>query len=522
MDNLASFQKEIHLLMDEGEYEKAKTKLIEKLESSKNDEDNYPNILAECAGFLIDIGSEALDKEAAEAGVKILSTDEEYFKSFVSEQSFNYCLANGLHALYKIETKDIGFPTLEMIKPNLSEAKNYYYKAFKSINLENIDHIGLQILTNLGSNLSKGGRSVDAIRLYKTVLKNSPNFRQALIGLAVKLSHWKEISFCPVYMSLYSTIYELYKNGLSSGEIPQIHRTNFEEQLKKYEEKLNDNEFDFSKMEKEFLRNEEEFSNHSVFRKFCIDNFLVLNEHSLFCKCFGVAKDDLSLVHVQISLYGDKVGRMELLLNRLKSEFGLARRLYFEGVSANITDEDILFSDLLDWEVIGEKVEKIKTSLRMCFGILDKIAHGICYFFELPKGDKENIYFDRFWEGNKNRWEVLKKMENPHLVALYSIANDLNSKGGEFHFYKQWRNKLEHNNLILVDKTDDPDLFKLFDDDSFISKVAYAFFEEQALHLLQMSCAAIYSYVYAIRTETMHNSGDKPTMPLIIQPRTRF
>jgi len=90
MDNLASFQKEIHSLMDDGEYEKAKTKLIEELESSKNDEDNYPYILAECAGFLIDIGSEALDKEAAEAGIKILSTDEEYFKSFLSEQSFNY------------------------------------------------------------------------------------------------------------------------------------------------------------------------------------------------------------------------------------------------------------------------------------------------------------------------------------------------------------------------------------------------------------------------------------------------
>jgi len=431
-------------------------------------------------------------------------------------------LANGLHALYKIETNNIGFPSLEMIKPNLSEAKNYYYKAFKAINLESIDHIGLQVLTNLGSNLSKGGRSVDAIRLYKTVLKNSPNFPQALIGLAVELNHWKEISFCPAYISLYATIYHLYKNGLSSGTIPQVHKINFEEQLKKCEEKLKSNEFNFSTIEKEFLRNEEEYNNHSLFRKFCVDNFLVLNEHSLFCKCFDVAKDNLSMVHVQISLYGNKVGRMELLLNRMKSEFGLARKLYFEGISRNALDEDILYSDLMDGEVIGEQVEKIKTSLRLCFGILDKIAHGICYFFELPKGDKENIYFDRFWEGNKNRWEVLKNMRNPHLVALYSIANDLNSKDGEFHFYKQWRNKLEHNNLILVDKTDDPDLFKLFDDDSFISKVAYAFFEEQALHLLQMCCAAIYSYVYAIRAESMRNSGDKPTMPLIIQPKIRY
>jgi LA2681-like HEPN len=185
--------------------------------------------------------------------------------------------------------------------------------------------------------------------------------------------------------------------------------------------------------------------------------------------------------------------------------------------------EEVLFSELMDKEMIGEEVEKLRMSFRMCFGIFDKIAHGICYFFDLPKKKNENIYFENFWNTGKcpERWNKLKDLRNPHLVALYSIANDFNSGQGEFHFYKLWRNKLEHNNLILVDKTDEMDLLRLFDDEEFISKASFSFFKEQALHLLQICCSAIYSYAYVIRTESMQSDNEVNYFPFTIQPKTK-
>lgn len=521
MDNLGDFKKEIHILLDAGKYIVARKKIDERLLSfSRNDED-YPLFLAEAAGFLIDIGAEALDKESVEEGVKILKLNEQLFLSFLSEQSFNYCLANGMDALYKIEVKDKGYPSLSMIKPNLAEAKNYYYKAFKEMDFKEIDHLELQVLTNLGNNLSKAGRMVDAIRLYKTVLNIQPNFPQALIGLAIELDHWARVSFCSRFISLYVTVYSLLKKGLASGAIPIIYKENIEIKFKRYEELLRGMEFNFSSIEDEHLQNEQEYEKHNEFRKFCIDNFLSLNEHSIYCKCSQASIDDLSIVHGSISLYGNKVGKMELLLNRLKSEFSLARKLYYEGAILDNSDEGVNYSELMDGEIIGEQVEKIRTSFRLCFGIFDKIAHGVCYFFELPKAKNENIYFNSFWESNKcpERWLKVKDLLNPHLVALFSIANDFNYNQGEFSFYKHWRNKLEHNNLILVDRVDDPDLFKLFEDDSFVSKAAFSFFKEQALHLLQICCSAIYSYVYVIRTESLNNSNNLPTTQFIVQPK---
>ncbi len=146
-------------------------------------------------------------------------------------------------------------------------------------------------------------------------------------------------------------------------------------------------------------------------------------------------------------------------------------------------------------------------------------------FFDLPKAKSEAIYFNSFWESKKcpGRWEILKNLRNPHLVALFSIANDFNNNGGEFNFYKQWRNKLEHNNLILVNNINEPDLFELFDDENFISKIGVAFFKEQAMHLLQMCCSAIYSYAYAIRTESFYKEDRNIiSVPFVIQPKVKY
>ncbi len=381
MEEIEVIIQEIHSLLDQNEYAKAKAKILNVANSADKTSNNYSFQLATIAGLLIDLGSESNDKESIDAGIEILKENEKAFKNFMSNQSFNYNMANGVNALYKIRNKKAGLPTLEMIRPNLTEAKNYYFKAYKEINFKQIDDIDLQVLTNLSNNLSQSGRIIEAIRIDNTVLHEDATFPQAVIGLAENLDHWIKSSFCPQSLSLYNTIYSLYNSGLKQNFLPPIQRKYYQNQFMKYKNLLNDYEFDFATAETEFKQSKIEYEKHSDYRKFCIENFLTLNEHSIYCKCIDAGIDDLSIIHSAINLYGEKIGKMELLLNRLKSEFGLARKLYYEGINEHDHYTDVSYSELMEGEFIGEENEKIRTTFRLCFGIFDKIAHGICYFF---------------------------------------------------------------------------------------------------------------------------------------------
>lgn len=454
MNDLEKLISEIHSLLNEGTYTKAKGSIMTAIEKGPSDNESLILFNSTIAGLLIDLGAESYDVASVEMGLRIMSDNELGLKDIMSGQSFNYNMGNAMHSLYKIQNRGKGLPDLEMIKSNLSQAKNYYFKAYKDVDLNEIGDIDLRVLTNLGNNLSQSGRIIEAIRLYRSVLKSNPDFQQALIGLAEALDYWIRISFCPRRLSLYYEVYSLLERGISTDFMPPNSVRYYMDQKEFYQSLLNENEFDFSSGKKELMLNEEEYNKHSEARKFYIDNYLTLNEHSIYCGCFDSSKDDLSVVHESVQLFGDKVGRMELLLNRMKSEFSLARKLYYEGVSVDNSYSEVLYSELMDGEVVGNESEKMRTSFRLCFGIFDKIANAICYFFDLPKSRNEKIYFESFWNTRQcpERWNKLKELKNPHLVALFSIANDFSSKEGEFHFYKQWRNKLEHGNLFLVMK----------------------------------------------------------------------
>jgi hypothetical protein len=198
---------------------------------------------------------------------------------------------------------------------------------------------------------------------------------------------------------------------------------------------------------------------------------------------------------------------MELLLNRLKSEFAFARWSYFNSLDQEITLEfDVLYSDLLDNEVITPKMELMRSSFRICYGILDKIALGVCKLFNVPA---KRIHFETFWEDAKIK-PLLNHTKNLHLNALYSIACDLNTASGELKHFKNWRNKLEHNLLIIKDTLDSSeDHLKVFEDKEFVAVVNTNDFETKTLHLLQLTRAAIISFVYCVRLQTIEHRDEQ-------------
>jgi len=161
----------------------------------------------------------------------------------------------------------------------------------------------------------------------------------------------------------------------------------------------------------------------------------------------------------------------------------------------------VLYSDINDNEVLGTNSELLRVCFRMCLGILDKIAVGICKFFCLDH-NKESIYFESFWKSKEARWKKLNEIFNYPLFALYCQATDLNTnkeKKGELSFFKEYRNKLEHSLLILVN--DDAHNSDQFQSDESILHVNYGEFKEKTLHLLQFTRSAIFNFAFMVRLE---------------------
>jgi len=210
---------------------------------------------------------------------------------------------------------------------------------------------------------------------------------------------------------------------------------------------------------------------------------------------------------------GDFVVPMEIVLNRLKSEFSFARRLYFEYVN-NERNHELLhescFSELFNDELLGLDVEKLRTAFRLCFGILDKIGVAICQLCDLypPNG---NVYFQSFWQLDRdNRRGKFNKHKNPGLLALYSIATDLNDKKhGEWSFLKNWRNNLEHE-FVVVYKSETPsDIYNSY---GFMKDMIFIKEEEFIEHLkrlLQLTRSAIFSFVFTVRDKAMNEKKDE-------------
>src|SRR5690554_131967 len=224
---------------------------------------------------------------------------------------------------------------------------------------------------------------------------------------------------CPITISLFAEIYRLFniasEQNISLKEIKE----SVEFGKTKSAEFLVNNNIKLDTLEKEFALNNEEYQNHPKNLKFFLDNFLSLSEHSLYCKCNGAKIDDLAIGFPGFVTTGKKIIQLELLNNRLKSEFSLARQLYFDYIKRNQID-NVHYENVVNGIENGLKAEYLRTSFRQCFGILDKIAEGLCLLLDLEVKERENIYFESFWNprNNPERWTKINEFENIHLTEI--------------------------------------------------------------------------------------------------------
>lgn len=499
----------IQSFLDSGRYDDALHELDIQTEKFIDNKKDDLFLLAEIAGSYITLGNESYSLEAVDKGISIFEDNRQGLMTAITEDSIDYCLGNGYHAIYKINIRknDDFFPTPENVKDSLFEAKQFYLKAFKKINLKNLDEYSVQVLTNLGNNLNHSGRIVEALQLFDMVLNHNPKFPQAIVSKADALFYMMQATNCPITISLFAEIYRLFDIASKQNIIlTEIKRT-VELGKMRSVKFLVANNINLNSLEDEFLLNRKEYQSHPENLKFFLNNFLSLSEHSLFCKCNGAKIDDLAIGFPGFITIEKKIIQLELLNNRLKSEFSLARQLYFDFLKQNHED-NVHYENVINGIVNGIKYEQLRTSFRQCFGIFDKIAEGLCYLLDLDIKEGENIYFESFWNSKKSpeRWLKINRFKNIHLTALYSIAFDLNKKNGELGFYKVWRNRLEHGLFSLTNSEYNA---RTWESEQFSEKTSIENFKTQTKLLLQLTRSAIFSFVYCVRHEliTKENSS---------------
>ncbi|MXS71633.1 hypothetical protein GSF70_10430 [Flavobacteriaceae bacterium W22] len=503
MDRILNLNKEISYLLDTCQYREANDALEKAL--TNRDVNDYL-ILKAIAGFFIDLGNESYDRKKVEKGLQILLDNKDKIKNYVTEDSINYCIGNAYQSFYKIDTDDVSnfFPIPENIE-TLFEAKQYYFRSFKALDIRKPNHYSIQVFTNLGNNLINSGRYVEAFQLYDNVLNYNHNFFYALAAKAEGLLTMVKYSQCPITIALFIEVYRLF-NEAEKHKIPfEAIREKIKTSKSYAYQFLQEQNFCISKIPHEAILNNEEYQKHPLKLKFFLDNFLSLSEHSLYCSCNGAEKDDITIGHGGFQTNNKKIVQLELLCNRIKSEFCFSKELFFDYFhDLKTVAETTHYENLVDGIVNGIKYEKLRTSFRLCFGILDKIAEGICYIFDFTMHRNESIYFENFWSEKRNstRWQEINKKRNIHLTALYSIACDLEKNNGEFGFYKEWRNKLEHGIFSIKDS-------KYFnsgwEEEKFSLKTDLDHFEKETLRLLQLTRSAIFSFVFCARIELIES-----------------
>jgi tetratricopeptide (TPR) repeat protein len=462
---------------------------------------------AKLACLLVDIGTDLRDDKIIHEGLTIFIERYDELLSVIQPASLEYNIANAKKSLYDIAAmgRDTRFrpESIEL----LTEAKNHYWKSIKYAKEATPEP---QLLVNLGNALDQCGRVVEALMWYDHALEIDPSFGMAHMNRGQALLFLNQLSDTYT-ISLLSEAKRAFRLAETSRQLPD----NLVKAARDYREKLNQHLLEIGRDDEKIATNNQqhraEYEEHDDYRCFCLSNYLALCEHALYCNCAGARRDDLSIPKQSGAIGGDFVLRLELLLNRIKSEFCLARSLYYQAVaSEQLWDSrpfEGTFTKLFEGDAIGIRPEFLRTSFRLSFGILDRIAQGLSELYSLANSS-EVLYFESFWRprdqqkrGKEERWDLINQQENIGLVALYSLATDLNRIGGEWGFFKESRNDLEHGLLVLL--SDDS---KELPSPAIPKRIAFETvsieeFRRRTLHMLQFTRSAIFSFVFCVRNE---------------------
>jgi len=350
---------------------------------------------AELAGLLIDIGGEGQISDAVTEGLRLLEADEELLRRLVDLSSYEYNIGNAKLALFDIEARRPGFSQSLQSIETLVAAKNHFWRAYK-LGSRSIGDLRFRLLVNLGNALASSGRLVEALGCYRRVLDEAPQFGMAHLQLARGLMGLRRLTRRGSKRLAQQASAEFHQ-AADSPSVPPAARKQARDMETKLTTWLQSKGTAPQDLPVQAAEAEAEGKPLSGYRRFCVANGLALCEHALYCNCGGSRRDNLMVATREEPLAGTFVPRNELLLNRLKAEFGWARLQFYQSACDHdlrweLHEQDVTYTELFEDEAIGVSREMLRSSFRHCFGILDKIAVGISNLFGVADPG-EALYF---------------------------------------------------------------------------------------------------------------------------------
>lgn len=146
------------------------------------------------------------------------------------------------------------------------------------------------------------------------------------------------------------------------------------------------------------------------------------------------------------------------IFNQLKQEFIFARYLFYEAITINnkthFADKKTYVYETLDYSLFSLRIEKLKSSFKTLYGILDKTSYLLNDYFDLGIHEKD-VNFYSIWlseKKGKNGYKyknTLNYKDNYALQSLYWISKDFSDKFAKdinplYKELKDIRNSLEH------------------------------------------------------------------------------
>jgi hypothetical protein len=467
------------------------------------------------ACLLVDVGASSQDGTMVQAGLDLFDRNYAAFSEDIHPTTLEYNIGNAKKSLYDIAVAERQGRFRPEAIELLTEAKAHYWKVLK---LAGDATVSPEVFVNLANSLDQCGRVVEALMWYSRALSLEPMFGMVHLNKGQALLFLNTIS--DTYsIKLLDEARRCFSLAETSGQLPRVLIEHAQFWRKDLDESLTKLGYNEEKIREDESLHVEEYESHGPYWKWCLRNYLALSEHSLYCNCAGARRDDLAIPKQSGAIGGEFVPDLELLLNRMKSEFCLARALYYQGVVAsserlwNTGPFEGTFTELYEGEEIGLQAEFLRTSFRLCFGVLDKVARGIANLFGLAPAS-EALYFESFWrpvnerkKGEERRWKLINQQENLALVALYSLTTDLNRIGGEWGHFKEDRNHLEHGIfLVRKDRTVNSENGSVIDLAS-VKAVSTSEFAEHTLQMLQFTVSAIFSFAFCVRIEGLKKLG---------------
>lgn len=376
----------------------------------------------------------------------------------------------------------------------LSESISYYWEGLKFC--PDVDEV-YHIKNNLANSLARMGRFCEALSILNENIGTGLEKFQSYASWSDQMEIFARASILTPNLSMSLVMIERFKQAIQYCD-DSATKTKLDIQIKQLVDEIKANDIDYSCETIIENRWDEEkyFSQQSDYRKFVLENQLALNEHSTYCFCNHSAKDDLQIgANIGTQHIHLKLTELDIMVNRMVSEFAYARFLLYGYVEqSHDFPEDLVFTNFIDYNVLGYRVEGLKTCYRLSYSLLDKIKNGLVVLLNLEMTDSERkkTYFEDLFDRRKD----IDITRNYHLMALYSISRDLSRNTGKLAFHKEYRNLMEHDTLIILSDNGE--------NTSDLPHVRIKELEANAFELLRTIRSAIFSFVHLIRVETIH------------------